>query len=284
MKHAITESLDLIDYPLKKEIKKVVIKPNMCYYWDYSTGLTTDPRFVGALIDLIRERISPDTDVSIVESDASAMKCKHAFRILGYEELSHDYNVRLINLSEDGFDKVEVKVGEHPFRLMVPSTIQKADLKINVPKIKYAERNIQITCALKNIFGCNPYQKKFRYHAKLEEAIVAINKVMRFDLCIIDGNIVSGFHPCRLGLVMASKDPVAIDAAAARIAGASPSAMKYIQLAQKEGLGNAFFVAKGMPLEPFKDGYPRKSLQDRLFGKASSLAVQMGLGKRLELE
>ena len=40
-------------------------------------------------------------DIAIVESDASAMRCKYAFSMLGYEKLAKEKNVRLVNLSED---------------------------------------------------------------------------------------------------------------------------------------------------------------------------------------
>ena len=50
MKQAISESLRLIDYSFDKTVRKVVIKPNLCYYWDCSTGQTTEPRFVSELI------------------------------------------------------------------------------------------------------------------------------------------------------------------------------------------------------------------------------------------
>lgn len=178
MKKAIVESLRLIEYDFE-EIKNVIIKPNLCYYWDYSTGQTTDPRFIGSLIEVLRERIAPDVHISIVESDASAMKCKHVFRMLGYEKLARDYEVELVNLSEDKNEKVDAEVGGHTFRLMLPRTIRDADLKVNVPKIKYMSENIKLTCALKNIFGCNPYPRKFKYHPLLEEAIVAVNKIMK---------------------------------------------------------------------------------------------------------
>ena len=88
MKQAISESLKLIDYSFDKNVRKFVIKPNLCYYWDCSTGQTTKPRFVAELIDLIREQTSPDVDIAIVESDASAMRCKYAFRMLGFERLA----------------------------------------------------------------------------------------------------------------------------------------------------------------------------------------------------
>jgi uncharacterized protein (DUF362 family) len=283
MKQAILDSLNNINYTFEKEVKNVVIKPNMCYYWDYSTGQTTDPKFIGALIDLIREKTS-SPEIRIVESDASAMKCRHAFRILGYEKLSKDCNVPLINLSEDKYDVAQGMVGGQPFRIMVPRTIKNADLKINVTKIKYTTEEIKITCALKNIFGCNPYPRKFRYHPRLGEVIVATNKAMRFDVCIIDGNIVSGIQARRLGLVMASKDPVAIDAAAAKMAGVNPKRIKYLQLAQKEGLGNTSFIPRGISPSYFNHRYPRKDARQKLMAKTYVAVKRLRLGKRLGLE
>ncbi|MCJ7632936.1 DUF362 domain-containing protein, partial [Candidatus Bathyarchaeota archaeon] len=127
MKEAISKSLDLINFHFDKEIENIVIKPNMCYYWDYSTGQTTDPKFTAALIDLIREKISPAVDISVVESDASAMKCKHVFRMLGYEKMARDSNVKLINLSEDPCESVRVSAGTQSFGIKIPRTIRQAD-------------------------------------------------------------------------------------------------------------------------------------------------------------
>jgi len=268
IKSAIKESLGLIDYKFSKDIHNIVIKPNLCYYWDYSTGQTTNPRFIAELIELINESLSKHVNISIVESDASAMICKYAFRMLGYEKLAEKYNVKLVNLSKESCNPVQVTVGEKVFRFMVPKIILEADLKINVPKIKYTMRGIELTCALKNIYGCNPYPKKFKYHGILAETIVALNKIMRFDLCIIDGYIVSGIHPRKLGLVMAGQDPVAIDAAAAEIAGLNPKKIKYLQLAEKEGIGRISYIPRGVPINYFKSRYPRKDFKKKLMGKA----------------
>jgi uncharacterized protein (DUF362 family) len=284
LRQIILDSLNLIQFDFPNNLENIVIKPNMCYYWDYSTGQTTDVKFVAALIELLREKITRDLNISIVESDASAMKCKHAFKILGYEKLSKECKVKLVNLTEDPYETVNVTAGGCSFKIMVPKTIQEADLRINVPKIKYSTGKIKITCALKNIFGCNPYPKKYRYHPVIDEAIVAINKAMRFHLHIIDANIVSGVQPKRLGLIMASQDPVALDTAASKIAGVNPKTIKYLQLAQKEGLGKMSFTTKGEPLEYFKAQYPQKSLQNILMGKAYTIAIQTGLNKKLGIE
>jgi len=281
IRRAILDSLDLIQYEFAKEIHNVVIKPNLCYYWDYTTGQTTDPKFVAALIDVIRAQVLSDVNISVVESDASAMRCKYAFKILGYEKMAHRCKVDLVNLSEDEHERVEVAVGGQSFRFELPQTIKSADLRVNLPKIKYMNYT-RISCALKNIYGCNPYPNKFKYHGKLDEVIVALNKVMNFHLCIVDGNIVSGSHPCRLGLVMASRDPVAVDVAAARIAGLKATP-RHILLASKEGVGSTSFIPKGIAPEYFEKRYPKERAIDKIMKFAYKFTQAAGLDKRLGL-
>ena len=274
-RRAILESLSLINYSFPKA-ENVVIKPNMCYYWDCSTGQTTDPRFVAALIETVREQISSSVDISIVESDASAMKCKYSFKMLGYERLSRDYDVNLVNLSEDESSPVDVIVGGNSMRFMLPQTIRKADLKIDVPKMKYMELT-KISCALKNIYGCNPNPAKFKCHPRLGETIVALNKIMRFDVAILDGIIVAGRKPLRLDLVMASEDFVSLDAASAKLLGVNPKSIKHIMLAMEEGLGNVSFVSKGEDPEFFERKFPRERFRDAVLLSAYRFALRTGL-------
>jgi uncharacterized protein (DUF362 family) len=283
VKKAIYDSLNLLSYGLAKNIRKVVIKINACYYYDYTTGQTTSPRFVAGLIEMLRERTSSNVDIALVESDASAMKCKYAFKFLGYEKLAKDYDVRLVNLSEEKGENVTVKCDNLTHQFVVPNIIRDADLRINIPKIKYAGQGIEFTCALKNIYGCNPYPLKYKYHPKLGNVIVALNKVMRFDLCLIDGDIVSGIAPKRLGLVVASEDPVAIDVAASKIAGLNPAKIKYLKLASREGLGSLDYSIRGEPLEQYRALYPKKNLEKKLMGFGYVCVVRLGLAKRLGL-
>jgi len=279
IKRAVREAFRLIDYSLPK-VEKIVIKPNMCYYWDWSTGQTTDPLFVAALISLFREEISPDVKISIVESDASAMKCKYAFKYLGYEKLAKNCNVDLVNLSIVEAEKAAVRVADEFFEFMIPKIIREADLCVNVPKMKYMSFT-KISAALKNIYGCNPYPKKFEYHSKLDKVIVALNKVMPFDLHVLDGLTVCGSKISRLGLVMASQDPVAIDAVAAKIMGVNPKSVAHLVLAEKEGLGKTSFVIKGVDIDFFRKRFPKRSLSERVIMLGYRVACKLGLDKRL---
>jgi len=218
----IQKCLELIEFNYNKDAHNILIKPNMCYYWDSTTGHTTDPLFVEEIVKILRTKYSNDVDISVIESDASAMKCKYAFKMLGYEKMSERNKINLFNLSEMEKEKNSVTVNDKLYEFDIPIIIKNADLLINIPKIKYMNSNIKMTCALKNIFGCNPNHKKYIYHKDINEVIVALNKLIKTDLCIVDGIVVHGIKTKKIDLIMASKDPVAIDTAAAKIIGVNP--------------------------------------------------------------
>lgn len=265
LSRAIEASLDLVHFNPEKTVKKVAIKPNLCYYYDWSTGETTDPKFVSVLIDVLRKRLHSNSDIFVVESDASAMKCGHVFRMLGYEDMAREKGVTLVNLSNDKSDDVEIRARGINLKLRIPQILREADLLVNVPKIKY-QSGVKITCALKNIYGCNAYPKKYVYHKVLAETIVAMNEQVRSGLVVVDGMVVSGTRTKRLGLVMASEDPVAVDAAACRILGFNPKSVKHLALAQEKRIGNMHFVPQGESLSRIIELFPRRTLKDKMRG------------------
>jgi uncharacterized protein (DUF362 family) len=188
--------------------------------------------------------------------------------------------VDLVNLSTVEAEKVAVKVADGVFEFMVPKIIRDADFCVNVPKMKYM-RSTKISAALKNIYGCNPYPRKFEYHSKLDKVIVALNKVMPFNLHVLDGLTVCGSKTLRLGLVMVSQDPVAVDAVAAKIMGVNPKSVVHLRLAEKEGLGKTSFVAKGVDIDYFRRRFPRRSFSEKVITLGYRVACKLGLDKRL---
>jgi len=263
VREAIERSLHLIRFNFQRSLKNIVIKPNLCYYYDYSTGETTDPKFVSALVDVLRKNLDSNPEIFIVESDASAVRCEYAFKMLGYERLSKEKDVTLVNLSKDKNQIVEVKIVDKYLRFRVPQILRHSDLLINVPKVKY-QSGVKITCALKNIYGCNAYPKKYVYHKFVHEAIVGINKLIKSDLVVVDGITVAGIETRKLGLVMASEDPVAIDSVASTILGINPKSIKQIVLAEKEGIGNMQFVPKGETLDYIASLFPKKRMKNKI--------------------
>jgi uncharacterized protein (DUF362 family) len=281
IKDSIGEALDLIDFKPQRPLKSVDIKVNLCYYWPSATGQTTDPQFVAGIIDYIRERYNMDAHIRLVEADASAMRTKHAFKMLGYEELARKKNVDLFNLSKDEIREEKVHVNGHDIVFQIPQSLLNSDIFINVPKLKIL-RHTKITCALKNVFGCIAAPRKFIYHPILDEAIVGINKILHPHLTIVDGLVALGRFPVKLGLIMASKDPFSIDWIASQIMGYNPSRIKFLKIAMKEKLGSADGIMtcgenpiafeRIFPKEKFFTSKRWWSLQLKLFKLYSKLA------------
>lgn len=257
VKDYISKALELVHFRFEKHVKSVAIKPNLCYYWDASTGYTTDPRVVAGIIDLIREKYGTDVNIQVVESDATAMRTKYSFRILGYEKLAQEKDIELFNLSKDFLCEKTVKVNERHITFKVPQSLLKPDLFINVPKLK-TMRATHITCALKNVFGCIGSPRKIVYHPYLAEAIVGINKILRPHLTIVDGLVALGRFPVKLGLLMASIDSYSIDWVASQIVGRNPSSVGFLKIAMKDKIWNSEGVEIcGEDMERFRKEFPR---------------------------
>jgi len=257
IKHSISEALDLIDFKPADAVKSVVIKPNMCYYWDATTGYTTDPRIVAGIIDYVREKCG-DVDIKVAEADASAMRTKYAFKVLGYEKLAKEKDVELFNLSEDVLVEKTVHVNRREISFKVPQLLLKADLFVNVPKLKIM-RATKITCAMKNIFGCIGFPRKIVYHKYLDEAIVGINEILHPHLTIVDGLVGLGRFPVKLDLIMASNDVFSVDWVASQIMGYRPSTVGFLKLAVKEKVGDPDgIVTVGQNPREFASVFPKE--------------------------
>jgi uncharacterized protein (DUF362 family) len=236
IKESVLKALSLIDFKPPESVKSIVIKPNLCYYWTADTGYTTDPMVVGGIIDCVREMCG-DVDIKIVEADASAMRTKYAFPVLGYEKLAKEKKVELFNLSDDVLVDRTVKVNGRETSFKVPQVLLDSDFFINVPKLKIM-KIVKITCAMKNLFGCIGTPRKVVYHKFLNEAIVGINKILHPHVTIVDGIVALGRYPTKLGLLLAGTDPFTVDWVASQIMGYKPSNVKFLKIAMKEGLGN----------------------------------------------
>jgi len=257
---SILEALELAEFRFPSAVKSVAIKPNLAYYWDAATGYTTDPRVVAAIIDIVREKCSGEVDIKVVEADASAMRTKYAFKVLGYEKLAEEKKVELFNLSKDVLEEKTVQVDKREITFKVPQSLLNVDLFINVPKLKLM-RVVKITCAMKNIFGCIGKPRKVVYHPILNEAVVGINKILRPNLTVVEGLVASDRFPIKLNLIMASADPFSVDWIASQIMGYKPSSVKFLKIAMKEKIGNPEgIVTRGESIKEFAKIFPREGL------------------------
>jgi uncharacterized protein (DUF362 family) len=103
--------------------------------------------------------------------------------------------------------------------------------------------DVGLSIAMKNMFGFVAARKKAYLHSRLADVLVYLNKVIRQDLIVTDGIIaMEGLGPISgsnvdLGLIIAGRNAVAVDAACCHIAGFNPLAVEPLWKAHQQGMG-----------------------------------------------
>lgn len=270
---AVARSIDKLNYDFS-HVKTAVIKPNLCYYWNASTGETTDGRIVGSIIKYLKQKAS-GVQITVAEADASAMKTKFCFGILGYGDLCEQHSVGLMNLSEGEISKRIVTVENQKLTLPFNQALLNADLVVNVPKLK-THNLVGVTCALKNMFGAISKPRKYSYHRNINSVIVAANKIVPSHLTVVDGLIVRGSCPKKLGVILAGDNPLSTDAIASKIMGFNPSSVPHLRLAAREKIGEdrkISLIEDGITLAQAKKAFPHYSHRMHSFSWELQLKV-----------
>lgn len=158
----------------------------------------------------------------------------------------------------DAAEGCYINLGHNPVRHPVSSkyfdsvTIARevldADVVVNLPKLKTHGLTI-ITAAMKNTFGYILGGDKIRVHSlattprRFAEALVDIYQIRPPELNIMDAVVVmEGTGPARgslrtLGKVLASDNAVTLDTVAVHLIGRQISAVPYLKIAGRRGLG-----------------------------------------------
>jgi uncharacterized protein (DUF362 family) len=234
----------------KGNVDKVCIKPNLCIMKPWNTGVTTDPALVAIFIDGIREVAGKNTEIVIVESDATINRMDLTFKALGYKHLAKEKNVRLMNLTHDKKSLFHLDNGLVIQKLTVARTLMTCDWFLSICGLK-THMLTKVSLNLKNMFGCLPLANKIHFHSMLDETIVDINRVLAPSYCVIDGRIsLRGCGPTsgrsyRTGVSFMGPNAVSVDSAGAYFMGYKPRKIKHIRLAEDNGLGSSKFEISG---------------------------------------
>ncbi len=233
-KMAVADELD----GLGKERPLVGIKPNLVVAQRAEWGATTEPGLVRGVIKYLL-KFGFDNLV-IMEGAWVGDSTVKAFRECGYEELSAEFGVPLLDLKKD--KGVWVKAGG--LELEVCGSVLDVDYLINMPVLK-AHCQTRLTCALKNLKGCIPDREKRRFHTLgLHRPIACLSKAVGIGITMVDGifgDLVyeGGGNPVRMDRVIAGRDPVMVDAYAAGLLGFEVEDIPYIGMAEELGVGSS---------------------------------------------
>ena len=237
----VFRAMELI--PFKKALEPyetVLVKPNLITDHTFETGITTDPIVVEAVITKI---IELDKKAIVVETEGGITSPDEAIIETGMMEVVERLGVEYINMGKLD-DKVELEV-ENPravekfkvARIAVESAI------ITVPSMKTLHHTT-ITMGLKNMFGMLTTRNKYSMHQLgTNNFIYDICKTLPPTLSVIDGFYGKSGRgpwsgpPVKMDTIIASVDPVAADATAARCIGIDPYAIDHVRWLHEAGMG-----------------------------------------------
>lgn len=261
---AVRESLQLIggiDEIIKPQ-KRVLLKVNMINSDFPEKAVTTHPAILRAVIRVVKEMGG-----EVVVGDAPGVAYRHierAWQNTGLRKAAEEEGAEVINFGE--VKEIDNSTNKKIPFLHIAKEVLDADVVISLPKLKTHSFTL-FTGAIKNLYGTIPGFRKKELHAlaprpqDFAELIIDLFSVVKPSLAIMDGVVgmegdgpISG-SPREVGLVLASKDLVSLDAVASNIIGYHPFDIEITKVAAERGLGIGELERikiKGIPLDEAK--------------------------------
>jgi uncharacterized protein (DUF362 family) len=232
----------------------VAVKPNLCTERpEQIHTANTSAGVLRAVCEVLRER----TDrVTIVESDGARYKAEAAFENNGVYRIAADLGVKVVNLSNDEL----VEVDDPRMKgFGLARTWLEADAAVTLPVLKTHATTV-FTGAIKNQWGCVPRFDRILLHKYLHELVSDLNKMRPITLGLMDGLVgmqgrgpINGY-PIDLNVLLASRDPVALDATGMRLIGLDPHTSRHLVHGARIGIGqvDADRIAVDGPFDQLK--------------------------------
>jgi uncharacterized protein (DUF362 family) len=250
--------------------RTVVIKPNLVAPLPASTGTTTDPEAVRAVVD--RALADGAAEALIVETAATGAHfgpCGYGF-FDSYDPLGR---VRLVDLGTLPLALAPVPGGLAYSAMWIPALLLRDDIVfVSIGKLKVHIETL-VTLSTKNLFGL-PGVASYPSSSRVSEgrmamhdrgasqAIVDINKLRPVHFALVEG--IWGMDgvgpalgtPVRMDLVLAGRNAVAVDCAALASMALPPFAARHLVYASREGLGpssvgDVTVLGDPLPTRPF---------------------------------
>jgi uncharacterized protein (DUF362 family)/NAD-dependent dihydropyrimidine dehydrogenase PreA subunit len=234
---------------LFRQGQRILLKVNNIGAYPPNRGATTHPVLVEAVIDLVETF----NCIPVVCDGPMAHTKTRPFAASGIEQVCRRRGIELINfnLPETEYATVDIKNGIKLRQLLLPKAIVDATAIINLPKLKTHEFTV-FTGAVKNLFGLPPassrrtWHRCFSHEYEFSKILVDILKVLKRKLIlsimdavvVMEGDGPVAGDPRNLGLVMASRDPVALDAVGVHALGFDPMKLSSTRIAHEVGLGS----------------------------------------------
>lgn len=260
---AVEAGVDLlggISYFIKPG-EKIVIKPNVLIGTNPRKCVTTHPSVFKAVGRLLQK-----AEASVYYGDSPSFgKCEGNMKRAGLKPAADEMGMMLADF--DNGKVVSHKKALLNKRFVIANGVLESDGLVSLSKLK-THQLTRFTGAVKNQFGCIPGILKGQYHVKMPDPydfatmLVDLNTLIRPRLYIMDGimamegNGPRSGKPRKLGVLLFSSDPVALDSIACKIINLDPAFVPTSKPGEKAGLGTYHYAnikVVGDKIESFID-------------------------------
>jgi uncharacterized protein (DUF362 family) len=242
IKDGILPAVELLLQPFAAHLslagKSILIKPNLVEPEHYTTGQTTNPKLVEAVIIWCRQqgaaKIAIGEGPSYFQPQAALREC---FTETGISDVAARQNVPWILFDEGPFRKFKNHSPLTPDTFHVSEHAFTWDHIINVPVPK-SHYLTTVSIGMKNLKGFLKRCDKPAFHYAgsdgIHGSVTALNLLIRPLLTIVD--CTAPVHANK-NFLLAGTDIVAVDAVTTSLMGLNPRTIKTIQLGHAAGLG-----------------------------------------------
>jgi uncharacterized protein (DUF362 family) len=222
--------------------EKIILKPNVLIGAAQERCVCTHPAVLKAVGRLFKEL---GVTLSCGDSPAFGSTGLNT-RIAGLKQVADELGIPLEDFSKG--TAVSHKEGLLVKRFVIADCVLAADGLVSLPKLK-THGLTRMTGAVKNQFGCIPGFLKNQQHARMADPfdfammLVDLNMVIKPRLYIMDavmameGNGPRNGRPRKIGALLISSDPVALDAVVCKIINLNPAFVPTAAPGEKAGLG-----------------------------------------------
>lgn len=227
----------------------ILIKPNLLSARKPEDAVTTHPTIIKSLAEI---SIKAGSTVKIGDSPPFAGQSQEKYNrlceITGMAGISRELDIPIVRF-EENIVQLQQPNGRFYHSFEIAKAVSDADIIISASKLK-THGLTGFSGAIKNLFGCIPGVRKGLFHVQAGEDREAFSQMLVdllgampplahvMDAVIaMEGEGPNAGRPRRMGLILASFDPVALDAVACMIAGMDPLSIHTTRLAYEQGLG-----------------------------------------------
>ena len=229
----------LASHPLDVRGRRVVLKPNLVEF-EPESSINTSPLVVHAALEAFKAMGA--ASVGIAEGPGHRRNTMDLADAAGYFKIVPNFEELFTDLNLDDVTRVwPRRQFSRVDKLYLPNTALGADLLVSMAKMK-THHWVGATLSMKNLFGTVPsgiygWPKNVLHWAGIEESIADLHAAFTRQFAIVDGVVgMEGNGPIQgvpkhAGVLVAGRDPVAVDATCCRIMRIDPFQIGYLRLA-----------------------------------------------------